>query len=76
MGAVGGEVLAFDVGVDRHLCNFASTNWLDEVDGHRATALFKQCFGALADLDFHWYLTHFFGPTQLSSRPSLLLSGY
>ena len=34
--AIAGRVLSFEVGVDRHLRDSASTNGIDEVDGGRA----------------------------------------
>lgn len=51
--AVWVEVLALDVGVDRHLCDFASTNRLDEVDGHDATLLLQQGLRWFGDFDLH-----------------------
>ena len=53
MATVGSEVLAFDVGVDRHLSDLASTNWFDEIDRHDATTLVEQALGTFGDFDLH-----------------------
>ena len=51
--AVGRQILALDVGVDRHLCNFASTGRADEVDRHRAALLLQYPASLVSNLDLH-----------------------
>ncbi len=51
--AVWRQVLAFDVGVDRHLGNLASTNRRDEVDGHGAATFGEKLLGPGRDVDVH-----------------------
>ena len=51
--AVGSEVLVLDVGVDRHLCDFASTGWADEIDRHGSALLLQQLLRVIRDLDLH-----------------------
>ena len=51
--AIRSQVLVFGVGIDRYLSNLASTNGLDEVDRHGATALVEQRCGFLCHLDLH-----------------------
>ena len=51
--AVRGQVLPLHVGVDRHLCNFASTGRADEVDRHRPALLLQQLLRLVGDLDLH-----------------------
>jgi len=53
MLAVGGEVLALDVGVDRHLSDLASTDGLDEIDRHHPALAGEEVHGRVGDLDLH-----------------------
>ena len=50
---VGIEVLAFCVGVDRHLSWFASTNRCNEVEGDPPALLASQFDGGFCDVDVH-----------------------
>ena len=51
--AVWRKILALDVGVDRHLSDFASTGRADEVDRHRAALLLQHLPRLVGDLDLH-----------------------
>lgn len=51
--AVCREVLTFDVGVDRHLCNLASTGWTDEVDRHRSALLLQYPSSVVRNHNLH-----------------------
>ena len=51
--AVRRQILALDVGVDRHLSDFASTGGPDEVDRHRAALLIQHAARFVSDLDLH-----------------------
>ena len=51
--AIWRQILAFGIGVDRHLGNLASTNRRNEVDGHGPTALCEQLLGARRNVDVH-----------------------
>jgi hypothetical protein len=52
--AVRCQIFAFDVGVDRHLSDFASTGRADEVDRHRAALLLQHAARFVGDLDLHY----------------------
>lgn len=47
------KVLAFDIGVDRHLSDLASTGGPDEVDRHGAATFDEQDFSVWGDVDVH-----------------------
>jgi hypothetical protein len=47
------QVFASDIGVDRHLSDFASTGWADEVDRHCSALLLQQLLCIFGDFDLH-----------------------
>ncbi len=51
--AIRGQVLAFGIGVDRHLGNLASTNRRDEVDSHDPAPFRQELLGVWCDVDVH-----------------------
>ena len=55
-GLVRSEVLAFEVGVDRHLCGAVSGKWRNEVERHRPPALLRECHCFVANRDVHHVL--------------------
>ncbi len=50
---IGGQILAFEVGVDRHLKLSASTDRGDEVDGHDPALPADQGYGFGSDVKLH-----------------------
>ena len=54
-GLVRSEVLAFEVGVDRHLCGAVSSEGRNEVKRHHSTSVPHEFHCFVADADIHTY---------------------
>jgi hypothetical protein len=72
--AVRRQILASDIGVDRHLSNFASTGRADEVDRHRAALLLQHAARLVGDFDLHC-ATLISRMTRLGSDPKRVIRG-